>query len=110
MSPEAMRQIMDGLIAGLRSDLPGSVLGEVFDRLIWILDDNGAQLVAICREWVTGDDPRRAEAALSISDGFLFESREELQTHLAPVATRWPALAPRVDEILADWNTAHHTA
>jgi hypothetical protein len=109
MSPEAMRLIMAGLVDGLRPDLPGSVLGEVFDRLIWVLDDNGVALIAICREWVAGPDRRRVEAALSVSDGFLYESRAELERHLLPATERWPALAPRVAQILTGWDAAHRT-
>jgi len=107
MTRETMQQIMDGLVDGLAPKLPGSVLGEVFDRLIWVLDDNGAQLIDICQEWLVGDDRRRVEAALSLGEVFLYDTREELEAHLAPVAARWPDLAPTVADLLASWDAAH---
>jgi hypothetical protein len=110
MAPEAMRQIMNGLIDNLSPSVPGSVLGEVFDRLVWILDDEGAELVRICRDWLTGDDRRRVEAALSLTEGFLYETRDELRAHLDPVIARWPELAGRAREILADWDAVHQSS
>jgi hypothetical protein len=103
---ESMRTIMDGLVDGLRPDLPGSVLGDVLDRLIWILADNGRSLIEVCREWLESDDLKRVEAALSITEGFLFESDSELAHHLGKVERKWPALSPRVAEILEAWREA----
>ncbi|MER7077444.1 hypothetical protein SAMN02982929_06517 [Saccharopolyspora kobensis] len=104
MSVESMRNIMNGLADRLHAGLPGSALGDVLDQLIYLTDDNGSDLLEVCREWVRGSDFRRADAALSVSEVFLFNTREELETELGAAAERWPELAPRVTKILENWG------
>ena len=103
-SLDSMRTILDGLVDRLPAGLSGADLGEVLDRLIWLTDDNGADLLEVCREWLAGDDERRAAAALSVTEAFLYKDREGLERNLRPVAAKWPRLAPRVQEILDVWD------
>ncbi|KAA5830211.1 hypothetical protein ABT337_31780 [Saccharopolyspora hirsuta] len=104
MSVESMRIIMNGLVDRLHPGLPGSALGDVLDQLIYLTDDNGSDLLQVCREWIRGSDLRRADAALSLSEVFLFNTREDLEAELGAAADRWPELAPRVAKILNDWD------
>jgi hypothetical protein len=106
-SLDEMRTAMDVLVRRLAPGLSGSDLGEVFDHLIWLTDDNGVDLTAVCREWLRGDDLRRVQAALSVSEVFLFGTRRELADNLLPLAERWPEVADRVAEILAAWDDQH---
>ncbi|EIF00513.1 hypothetical protein SacglDRAFT_03660 [Saccharomonospora glauca K62] len=104
MSIESMRIIMNGLIERLHPQLPGSALGDVLDQLIYLVDDNGSDLIQVCREWVRSSDFRRVDAALSLSEAFLFNTRNELETELRAVAEKWPELAPKATKILSDWD------
>lgn len=106
----SMRAIMDGLVDRLHPDLPGEELGEIFDNLIYMTDDNGMDLVAVLRDWLKSDDIRKADAALSITVLFLFDSREKMVEQLRPVAERWNELAPKVDRILSRWDAQFGTA
>jgi hypothetical protein len=106
-SLEEMRTAMDVLVRRLAPGLPGSDLGEVFDHLIWLTDDNGVDLTTVCLEWLRGDDLRRVQAALAVSEVFLFRTRLELADNLLPLADRWPEVAERVREILAAWDDQH---
>lgn len=98
---------MDGLVDRLHPALPGSELGEVFDQLVYLTDDNGTDLIKVCRQWLDGDDVRKVEAALSVSVVFLFDSKEKLEDHYLPLAARWPQLSGRVTEILKAWDKQH---
>ncbi|GAA1615502.1 hypothetical protein [Actinoplanes couchii] len=97
---EVMRSVMDCLIARLSPNLTGGDLDEIIHRLIWLTDDNGTDLISILREWLHSDDIRRVEAALSFDEGWLYDSGEELRSHLATVGARWPQLVPRTKKIL----------
>ncbi|MFI6094955.1 hypothetical protein ACIA8G_05340 [Lentzea sp. NPDC051213] len=100
----SMRAIMDGLVDRLHPDLPGEELGEIFDHLIYMTDDNGVDLTAVLREWLSSDDVRRVDAALSISVLFLYDTREKLVASMGPAAERFPELAAKVDGVLARWD------
>jgi hypothetical protein len=106
-SLDEMRTAMDVLVRRLAPGLSGADLGEVFDHLIWLTDDNGVDLTTVCLEWLRGDDLRRVQAALSVSEVFLFRTRQELADNLGPLAERWPEVAGRVREILTAWDEQH---
>ena len=103
-SVDQMRTILNGMVDRLPPQLSGADLGEVLDHLIYLTDDNGSDLVAVCREWLAGEDVRRIEAALSVSELFLYDSKEKLAGTFRPLATRWPQLSERVEEILQQWD------
>jgi hypothetical protein len=96
--------MLDTLVDRLEPTLPGDALGEVLNRLLWLMDDNGRDLIEVCRQWLTSEDRRRVEAALSIEDSWLYEERAELRNHLAQVKERWPHLAGRIDSILGAYD------
>lgn len=106
----SMRAIMDGLAERLHPQLPGEELGEVFDQLVYLTDDNGADLVRVCREWLGDGDVRKVDAALSLSVVFLFDSREKMVERLVPVAERWPELAVKVERVLGRWDAQFGSA
>jgi hypothetical protein len=107
MAANSMRPILDGLLARLNPALPGSALGEVLNRLLWLTDDNGTDVIAVCREWLDSDDLRKVEAALSIEEGWLFDDPVELSNRLGAVASRWPQVTGRVKQILDAYETQH---
>jgi hypothetical protein len=101
-----MRDIMETLAQRLAPALPGAALSDVFDLLIWTVDDNGADIVRVLREWVSSDDVVKVDAALSVKELFLFDSREKMVANLVPVKERFPELAPKVDQVLGRWDAS----
>ncbi|BCJ64095.1 hypothetical protein [Polymorphospora rubra] len=97
---QSMQSVLDGLISRLHPGLGGDALGEILNRLVWLTDDNGADVIAVCRGWLKSGDRRRVEAALSIEEGWLYEGRDDLRTNLLEVGSQWPHLMTRVEEIL----------
>lgn len=98
------RSLLDDLVANLREDLPGGALGDTLNRLLWITDDNGSNIIVVLREWLECGDVRRVEAALSIEDGWLYDDRDVLAGKLSAIARRWPHLIPRIDAILGAYD------
>lgn len=83
----------DALIDAAVPDLPPQAMAEVFDRLVWCLDDNGASLAEAQRGWMKGGDVRRIEIALCMSEACPFSTAEELREVLDDIAVRRPLLA-----------------
>jgi hypothetical protein len=100
MSDREIARALEILIDSLYANLGGAAFGEVLDRLVWLTHDNGSTVVEVCREWPGSDDRRRVEAALSYREGWLFESRSELNARLSEVGERWPEMSPRIREII----------
>lgn len=85
------------------SGLPLAALAEVFDRLVWCLDDNGADLLKVREKWLRGDDRAKAETALAMCETLPFADEQEATRELGKVAVRWPDLSGRCEEILLEW-------
>ncbi|MCB9796283.1 MAG: hypothetical protein H6741_26615 [Alphaproteobacteria bacterium] len=81
--------------------LPPYALAEVFDRLLWCLDDDGHALMSIVEEWLLSDNRDRVEIALAMNEAFPFREAEEMERALAGIALRWPELTPRCQELAA---------
>lgn len=75
-------------------------LADVFDRLIWCLDDNGAELLEVREAWLASSDKRRVVIALSMNETFPFKHTAMMEDTLAQVAQRWPDLAQQCASIV----------
>ena len=99
--------IMDFLIRNKAPGLGPAVLADLFDRMIWILSDNGSEIDRVRRKWLEGDDLEKVQVALEMNEAFLYDSRCELEKGLARIADRWPELRTRCDEILEHWKSQY---
>lgn len=73
--------------------LPGE-LADALDTLVWVMDDNGAEIDVARREWIEGDDPYAAEVAIAMDEGLPFEPAIMLKK-LRELEERWPHLRAR---------------
>ena len=85
-------------------NLPPTALADFFDRLIWCLDDNGAEISGIQREWLKSDDPDKVEIALSMTEVCPFDTQSELAKQLKAILLKFPALKDRCEKMAERWN------
>lgn len=104
-----MAEVMCYLLERSITNLPASALSEVFDRLIWCLDDNGDDIQAVRKQWLAGADRRKVEIALYMSEAFPFNTREELSESFENIVKAWPDLKERCQTILSEWDTQYPT-
>lgn len=93
--------VMEFLFVHRASALPPSALAEVFDRLIWCTDDQGAGLLKVREEWLRSTDRARVEIALAMEESLPFANFAEMDEALTCIETLWPDLGPRCCEIRA---------
>jgi hypothetical protein len=103
-SPTALADIMNALVEHEAPGLPATALAEVFDRLVWCTRDNGAEIVAEQRRWLTGRDERRVAIALEMKEVLPFDDRATLVRALDSIRQQWPARAARCQRHLQDWD------
>lgn len=70
MNPTELATAMDLLVRHRAPSLAPEALADVFDRLIWCLDDEGAALLSVVEAWLLGDDRDRVEIALAMTESF----------------------------------------
>ncbi|GLY84272.1 hypothetical protein [Actinoallomurus iriomotensis] len=100
-----MRQVpMETLLTGLLERLDDEDLAEVCDTLSWKFQDNGTEMLDTVRSWLEGDDIRRIEAALTINNGVLFRTREEIEAAFTRLVVRQPRFRTRTEAILQEWD------
>lgn len=80
--------------------LPGK-LAEVLSSLLWIMDDNGTEIMEAVERWLKSDDYVRVREALAIDSILPFGDQSEMETVLSRIRMRWPDLAGRCDELVA---------
>ena len=70
-----VKAMMDLVIENSVPSLVPEVIADLFDRLTWILADNGSVLHRILRGWLDdGSDLRRLRIALAMDEVFLYDT------------------------------------
>jgi hypothetical protein len=73
---------------------------EVFDRLIWLTDDNGGEILDELERWLREGDERRVRVALALESVFPFRDRSSMARELERIAAAWPELDARCRELV----------
>jgi hypothetical protein len=100
----SIEDVMEFLVDNRTPDLELNVLADIFDRLIWVVDDNGAGIGIVRRKWLNGDDATRVEVALRMEEVFPFQSREEMEGTFSEISRRWPRFGHLCEKILHQWD------
>ncbi len=93
------QEVMDFLVRRRAMELKLEVIADLFDRLIWILDDNGQELEVVREKWLEGDDPVRVEIALQMSETFPYYEREKMERIFEDIGNKWPNLKSICEEV-----------
>lgn len=96
--------LMEFLYDSRAPNLPSTGLGEVFDRLIWCMNDNGKEILRVRRKWLGGDEIQKVQIALAMDEVFPCDTREEMAEVFVSLVERWPCLKCVCDSILAKWD------
>lgn len=96
--------VMDFLVRNRAQSLPLVDFANVLDQWIWVMKDNGAEILKIQRKWLSGDDPVKIEIALSMPSVFPFDTRTEMEESLAHISSRWPQLRGVCHQITGRWD------
>jgi hypothetical protein len=78
---------------------PPEALADIFERLVWYLDDNGTDLLQERDNWLLSGDKDKVAVALALEETFPFANREKMVRQFQCITERWPELAPRCQEI-----------
>ncbi|MEN0038302.1 MAG: hypothetical protein AAGC78_14595 [Cellvibrio sp.] len=97
---EVMAFLLDRSVVGL----PAASLADVFDRLIWCMDDNGREIESFKFEWLFSDDRRKVEVALYMSETFHFDNVAAFENCFERIINVWPDLEPKCIEVLNSWK------
>jgi hypothetical protein len=104
-----VQAMMDLIVDNSAFGVGPEVIADLFDRLVWILADNGAGLHRVVRGWLDdGRDFSRLRIALAMQEVFPYEQRSEMQDVFIRLTVRYPELDARCKRILAEWDAQHH--
>lgn len=101
MNHTDISSIMEMLYTHRAPALPPKGLAEVFDRLIWCLDDQGASLLRVREEWLVSGDRARVEIALAMDEAFPFDTSAEMTKVFSRISARWPELSGACERVQA---------
>ncbi len=79
-------------------------LADLYGRLVWLLDDNGAEVIDTLRKWIEVGNESRAKVALKFDEGFLFQSRAEMVEAFDQLCCRFPNLQTDCDLVIMAWD------
>lgn len=98
------QDIMDYLVDNATQNLPVTALSDVFDSLIWCMNDNGKEILNVRKKWLSGDDFFRVQIALSMSETFPYDTKDHMSKEFNRICDKWPELKSRCKEIMDNWN------
>lgn len=101
---KSIASIADYLIEHRAPGLPLGALSELFDRMIWTLEDNGAELLSLRAAWLKGNDPVRGEVALRMTETYPVQRESDYDELEAAVSAKWPALLALVHASRRSWH------
>jgi hypothetical protein len=103
MSIPTTELVMDYVVDHRAAELPPRAIAEVFDRMIWCLEDNGAGIQAVRAKWLTSSDRMRVAVALSMEETFPWATVEELETGLQRIERNWPEFRSLCEAMRQAW-------
>jgi hypothetical protein len=77
---------------------------EFFQKLIWMMNDDGIEICQAMRQWVVSGDVERAKVALEFTDAFYFRNRAEMLQVLTDLVKRFPELSQQCNEYISLWD------
>jgi hypothetical protein len=79
-------------------------IADVLGSLMWLMDDNGAEIHEALNRWLVSGTHEQAEVALYFDQTFPYSSRDEMIEGFARLQARFPDLKSRCDEIVKRWD------
>lgn len=79
-------------------------LANLFGRLIWLTEDNGAEIMGSLKRWLESDNQEKVQIALAFDEAFLWEDAAEMDRLLAGVLSRFPAEAHQCEVARSQWS------
>ena len=80
-------------------------IADILGRLVWLMDDNGAEIHEAMVRWCESGSHEQASIALhSCDEVFLYETREEMVAKFSGLQSRFPDLKSQCDEIIQQWD------
>ena len=104
-----MKNLAEYLFEHRAKNLPAIDLAEIFDRLIWVLDDNDRQIMETIETWLLGNDSEKIEIALLMNEIFPFEDRLQMENVLNRIAIDFPKLSHHCSKLI-DTRRKQHSA
>lgn len=76
---------------------------DLFGRLIWMTEDNGAEIRGTLGRWLDSLDVEKVRIALAFDESFLWDNTSEMDLRLANVLSRFPGEAQRCKAARDRW-------
>jgi hypothetical protein len=96
--------MMEFLFSRRTPNLPPKGLADILDRLIWCMNDQGAELLQVRRKWLEGDDKDKVRIALAMDEVFPGDRREDMVRLFDKLTSRWPDLQDACQTVLEQWD------
>lgn len=90
-----MRMAMEILVESFVAGGDPKWLADIFDRLLWLTNDNGTAIQAVRAEWLATGDILRTQIALEMEEAFPSGDRNGLVDLLSLASSRHPSLKER---------------
>ncbi|WP_031496139.1 hypothetical protein [Bryobacter aggregatus] len=99
-----IKQMMESLIDQRAAGVDPRSFSDLFERLTWLLADNGHGIRSVLTAWLDSDDLYRVQVVLGLEEAFLFDRRAMMAEAFNKISLRWPEVKSQCDEILEAWD------
>lgn len=99
-----IEQVMEFIVKNKAANSELRWYAEIFDRLIWLLNDNGTELLKVRTKWLESEEYEKVVIALEMGETFPYNNRQEMESRFSTIKEKWPELSERCNQLLEDWD------
>ena len=100
----SMRYVMNFIVENKAEKLGPSAISNLFDRMGWIIKDEGMDMNDVRCEWLEGDDFKLAEIAMLMEDVLPYDTKDRAEAVFSKLVKKWPSLKERCDFVLKQYK------
>ena len=100
----SMRDVMNFIVENKAEKLSPSAISNLFDRMGWIIKEEGMDMSDIRCEWLEGDDFKLAEIAMLMEDVLPYGTKDQAEAAFSKLVKKWPSLEERCDFLLKQYK------
>jgi len=100
-------ELAEHIFANRAAEAKPEWIADVLGRLVWITNDNGAEICRTLRSWLDSEQLEKVRIALAFDEVFLWETEAEMERVFGSICARFPGLVARCEAIRVSWLDQH---
>jgi hypothetical protein len=100
----ALIEALEQIFRRRAPEISPNILADIYDRLIWCLDDNGDSINLMQRIWLEGNNIDQIRIALAMNEVCPYSTKQALENSIQRIVSSFPGLNSECSKFLKLWD------